>query len=239
MFPLTSVWPEAIFFDCDGVLVDSESVTAGTLSAWAAARLGLSPSQARRFAERARGKPTQSLLTVFAVQRAAVESTELAELDRHIDQIVRREARIMDGARAAIANLPMPKAIVSNASRDWVVDVAKRVGGPGLFGANLFSASEVGRAKPYPDVYRYATDRLGATPGYCVAVEDSIAGVVAARRAGIPVIGFVARKEEAHVAERLLRAGAAAIAQGMPSLGEQIRKLFSHQMSSFRQSDNS
>lgn len=234
MFDLTSAWPEAIFFDCDGVLVDSESVAAGTLSAWAVARLGFSPTQARRFAERARGMPTQSLLTVSAVQRAAVGLVELVELDRRIDQVVRREARIIDGVRDTIADLPMPKAIVSNASLDWVVDVAARIGGPGLFSANLFSAPEVGRVKPYPDVYRYAADCLGVTPGHCVAVEDSVAGVTAARRAGIPVIGFIVRKERTHVAERLLRAGAVAIAQGMPSLGQQIRKLSNHRMSGFR-----
>lgn len=219
-----SAWPEVIFFDCDGVLIDSESITTRVLYTWAVERLNLLPAQAQKFAEFARGLPTQSLWEAFAVQNAAVNLAELDELDRCIDQTVRYEACLMEGVHEVIASLHMPKAIVSNASFDWIVEVAERVG-RGLFGKNLFSASQVCRAKPFPDVYLYAVKQMNVLPSYCVAIEDSIAGVMAASLSGIPVIGFIDREDRHHIAKELLKAGAIEVAQGWPSLREKIYKI--------------
>jgi beta-phosphoglucomutase-like phosphatase (HAD superfamily) len=56
--------------------------------------------------------------------------------------------------------------------------------------AMVLSASDVERAKPAPDLYLLAAERLGLKPARCFAIEDSAAGVAAARAAGCPVIGF-------------------------------------------------
>lgn len=56
--------------------------------------------------------------------------------------------------------------------------------------AVVLSADDVVRAKPAPDLYVLAAQRLGLEPARCVAVEDSAAGVAAARAAGCPVVGF-------------------------------------------------
>jgi len=60
-----------------------------------------------------------------------------------------------------------------------------------LFAPNIFSAAEVARGKPHPDLFLFAARAMGAAPMDCLVIEDSVAGVQAARAAGMTVFGFV------------------------------------------------
>ena len=60
-----------------------------------------------------------------------------------------------------------------------------------LFAPNIFSAAEVAQGKPSPDLFLFAARAMGAAPCDCLVIEDSVAGVAAARAAGMTVFGFV------------------------------------------------
>ncbi len=67
----------------------------------------------------------------------------------------------------------------------------RRAGSQQIFGERVFSAEQVARPKPYPDVYLFAAQTLGVEPERCLVVEDSVAGLNAARAAGMKTIAFV------------------------------------------------
>jgi beta-phosphoglucomutase-like phosphatase (HAD superfamily) len=60
-----------------------------------------------------------------------------------------------------------------------------------LFEGRLFSATEVPRGKPAPDVFLFAAERMGASPARTAVIEDSVNGVLAGRAAGMTVFGYV------------------------------------------------
>jgi len=60
-----------------------------------------------------------------------------------------------------------------------------------FFDPNVFSASDVPRGKPAPDLFLYAAKKMGVEPGECIVVEDSPAGISAATAAGMKSIGFI------------------------------------------------
>jgi beta-phosphoglucomutase-like phosphatase (HAD superfamily) len=67
----------------------------------------------------------------------------------------------------------------------------RRAGLDEIVGERVFSAEQVARPKPYPDVYLFAAETLGVAPERCLVVEDSVAGLTAARAAGMMTIAFV------------------------------------------------
>jgi beta-phosphoglucomutase-like phosphatase (HAD superfamily) len=78
-----------------------------------------------------------------------------------------------------------------------------------LFDPHVFSASQVARGKPHPDVFLFAASRMGAEASGCLVLEDSVPGVQAAVAAGMAVIGFVgAAHDPARIGNQLVEAGA-------------------------------
>ncbi len=88
---------------------------------------------------------------------------------------------------------------------------------------NVFSVSQVKRSKPAPDVFLFAASQMGFDPNDCIVVEDSVAGVTAARRAGMRSIGFVGGGHAYDALQaRLSEAGAASICSSMAEIGDAI-----------------
>jgi beta-phosphoglucomutase-like phosphatase (HAD superfamily) len=87
--------------------------------------------------------------------------------------------------------VPLPAAVVSNSRMKRVQASVRRAGLQQVFGERVFSAEQVARPKPYPDVYLFAAQQLGVEPAKCLVVEDSVAGLNAARAAGMKTIAFV------------------------------------------------
>jgi haloacid dehalogenase superfamily, subfamily IA, variant 3 with third motif having DD or ED len=93
--------------------------------------------------------------------------------------------------RDALQRVTLPAAVVSNSRMARVNASVRRAGLQQIFGERIFSAEQVARPKPYPDVYLFAAKTLGVEPARCVVVEDSVAGLNAARAAGMKTIAFV------------------------------------------------
>jgi HAD superfamily hydrolase (TIGR01509 family) len=202
---------DAVLFDCDGVLVDSEGITNGVLRdmledlGWKLSRqecmrifLGKAVKDERALIEAHTGQPlTEEWLVRFRERRnerllAGVEPI------RHAVQAV---AAISDRVRGRIA-------CCSGADR-WKVEMqlAKCALLP-YFEGRIFSGHEMPRSKPAPDVYLAAMTPLGVTPGRCAVIEDTVTGVTAGVAAGATVFGY-SPPEAGHDAPAALKAAGA------------------------------
>ena len=183
---------KAVIFDCDGVLVDSEKL-ALEVELEVLAELGLT-FERDDYVLRFMGLSTEAF-------HAAVEEEARKRLGRSIDSEVRGSERLrqvmieqlteVPGALQAIAALKLPKAIASSGSRAGLERKLKQTGLWQHFAPYVYSADHVAKAKPAPDLFLHAAAALGAEPADCLALEDSVNGVIAARVAGMRVWGFL------------------------------------------------
>jgi HAD superfamily hydrolase (TIGR01509 family) len=179
-----------IIFDCNGVLVDSEpiamSVAAEELQA---VGLRVSPEVvARYFTGR---RPADMFADVEAATGITLPEGFGARVAARTLERLQHEVRSMPHVERALTWLRGPKAVASSSPIERVrasldcTDILR------YFGDNVFSASDVARGKPAPDLFRHVARSIGIVPQDCIVVEDSPAGVAAAVAAGMKAIGFV------------------------------------------------
>jgi HAD superfamily hydrolase (TIGR01509 family) len=227
-----SAWPWLVIFDCDGVLVDSETL-ALRCARRAFAELGIDLS-----AERARDLflgLSQPAMRETARTRLGLELPEgfEARLTRLTVETFERELKGVEGLREALNALAGPVCVASSSPPERIRASLNIVGYGDLFPGAVFSASEVTRGKPAPDLFLHAAGRLGVAPAECLVIEDSAPGVEAARRAGMTAFGFTggAHASGEPYRERLREAGAQTIFDDMrelPLLIESARRVPQH-----------
>lgn len=203
--------PEAVVFDNDGLLLDTESV-------WTRAEEDLFELRGTQFtpADKRELVGTSAEIAGGILERRLGEPGRAAELIEELNELVVAElehgVEAMIGARELLERLRergTPIGLVSNSPLRFVQRSIEIVGFEGLFDVVL-SAHEVAAPKPAPDPYLEACRRLGVDPGpSVVALEDSPTGVAAAKAAGLTVIGVpsiegIALEEAHHLAESLL-----------------------------------
>jgi HAD superfamily hydrolase (TIGR01509 family) len=179
---------EAVVFDLDGVVVDSEQV-------WDDVREQLAQERGGRWHDRAQA----DMMGMSSPEWSAYmhDVIGLPESPAEInDEVVRRMIErygeslpLLDGAIAAIHGLAarFTLGVASSSNRSIIELVLERAGVAGLFAA-VVSSEEVARGKPAPDVYLEAARRLGVEPERCAAIEDSSNGLRAAHAAGMRVV---------------------------------------------------
>jgi HAD superfamily hydrolase (TIGR01509 family) len=96
----------------------------------------------------------------------------------------------VDGVVEALDQITLPTCIASGGSHEKMRYTLRLTGLYDRFAGRIFSASEVTRGKPAPDLFLYAAERMGVDPAACAVVEDSRYGVEAARAAGMVALGF-------------------------------------------------
>ena len=214
---------DAVLFDCDGVLVDSEGITNGVLRemledlGWKLSPqecmrlfLGKAVKDERALIEHHTGRPlTEEWLVQFRERR----NERLLAGVRPIANAVEAVARISDRYQGRIA-------CCSGADR-WKVEMQlARCGLLPYFEGRIFSGHEMPRSKPAPDVYLAAMPPLAAAAARCAVVEDTVTGVPAGVAAGCVVFGY-SPPEAGHDAPAALRAaGASVIFTDMAQLPE-------------------
>lgn len=184
---------EAILFDCDGVLVDSEPLTNGVLrdmleeAGWA-----LTPDECMRIfvgktvrseAARIQAHTGQPLSDAWM---AAFYARRNAEIEAHLEPIAGAPMAV----RTLHARLQGRIACASGADRFKVEMQLQKVGLADCFAGRIFSGHEMARTKPAPDVYLAAAAAVGVPPGRCLVVEDTVTGVAAGVAAGATVWGY-------------------------------------------------
>jgi HAD superfamily hydrolase (TIGR01509 family) len=181
---------EAVVFDLDGVLVDSEQV-------WDEVREALAHERGGRWHERAQADMMGMSSPEWS--RYMHDVIGLPESPEEInDEVVRRmqdryaaELPVLPGAVDAVRRLAgtFRLGVASSSNRPLIDAVLAGTGLAGLFEATV-SSEEVQRGKPEPDVYLEAARRLGVEPGRAAAVEDSANGIRSAHAAGLRVLAI-------------------------------------------------
>ena len=181
---------EAVVFDLDGVIVDSEQV-------WDDVREQLVRERGGRWHDGAQaammGMSSPEWSRYLHDELGLTESPEEinAEVVRRMLARYREDLPLIDGAVDAVRRLAaeFPLGVASSSNRPLIEAVLERAGIAELFAA-VVSSEEVERGKPAPDVYLEAARRLGVAPERCAAIEDSSNGLRAAHAAGMRVIAI-------------------------------------------------
>jgi HAD superfamily hydrolase (TIGR01509 family) len=181
---------EAVVFDLDGVLLDSEEI-------WDRAREELARERGGRWHDRAQRDMMGMSSTEWSRYMADViglpDSPEEInrEVVRRLTELYREELPAIAGAREAVERLAArwPLGLASSSNRELIDLALELLGVEHLFTATV-SSEEVARGKPAPDVYLEAARRLGVDPTTAAAVEDSHNGILSAKAAGMRVIAI-------------------------------------------------
>lgn len=181
--------PALIIFDCDGVLIDSEVLSAGALID-ALADHGVAVDLAfvaRHFIGR-----SYSVIVSEVHARFGIALPPSFEDDYRARLLAAFEAELtaMEGAVEALAALDVPFCLATSSSPLRLAASLRITGLDGVFAGRSFTASEVARGKPAPDLFLHAAARMGADPAACVVIEDSGVGLAAGQAAGMEVWHF-------------------------------------------------
>jgi HAD superfamily hydrolase (TIGR01509 family) len=181
---------EAVVFDLDGVIVDSEHV-------WDAARESLARERGGHWHEGAQkdmmgmSSPEWSryMHDVIGLDESPVEIS--AEVVRRLEATYRQELPLLEGAEEAVARLAerWPLAVASSSNRP-IIDLVLELSGLDRYFRATVSSEEVAYGKPAPDVYLEAARLLGTELDNTAAVEDSRNGILAAKVAGMRVVAI-------------------------------------------------
>ena len=185
---------QAVVFDLDGVLVDSEQL-------WDQAREELARERGGRWHDRAQrdmmgmSSPewARYMHDVIGLDEPPEEiSTEVV---RRIERFYRRRLPLVDGAVDAVRRLAArwPLGVASSSNRE-IIDLVLELAGLAPYFRATVSSEEVGRGKPAPDVYLEAAGKLEVRAANCAAIEDSANGIRAGKNAGMRVVAIPNRR---------------------------------------------
>ena len=216
---------DLVIFDCDGVLVDSEVISCRAHAATLTRHgypiteeqvlhrfLGVSDREARLMIEREIGR---SLPDDFEAQ---VKEATL--------KFYAGDLKATAGVAAAIAAIDLPKCVASSGTPEKIRHGLECVGLYEQLSPHIFSATQVKRGKPAPDLFLFAAQQMGAAAARCLVIEDSLAGIEGALAAGMTVLGFHGGSHcGPGYGDRLLAAGAAVVFDDMRELPDLVRKV--------------
>ncbi|MDP5308144.1 HAD family hydrolase [Paracoccus spongiarum] len=181
--------PDLIIFDCDGVIADSEIISATVLIAQLA-ELGLPVTldEVRRDFL-GRSFPTVARLLRDRFGQPLPGDFEASYRRRLLDRFA-TELRPTPGLTEMLAGLTHPACVATSSSPPRVATTLAVLGLTARFGPHVFTASEVANGKPAPDLFLLAARRMGIAPARCLVVEDSPPGIAAGLAAGMQVLHY-------------------------------------------------
>ncbi|MBN1587800.1 MAG: HAD family hydrolase [Candidatus Omnitrophica bacterium] len=187
---------ECVIFDCDGVLVDSEPV-ANRILAEFLTDLGL-PTTTEESIALYMGRSSQDIrdMALKSLGRPLPEHF-FEEFNEKLLKVLAQETHAVPGITEVLDHIPYPVCVASSGTH---AKMELTLGNAGLlerFKGRIYSATEVPRGKPYPDLFLHAAEQMKAQPSRCVVVEDSAPGVQAGIAAGMKVLGYTRLAEEA------------------------------------------
>ncbi len=216
---------DLVIFDCDGVLVDSEVISCRahaevltrhgypiTSDQVLARFLGVSDREARLTIETEMGR---KLPDDFEAQM------KQAALQRYASELV-----AIPHIGDAVAAIGLPKCVASSGTPEKIRHGLTRAGLFDILTPHSFSAVQVARGKPAPDLFLFAAEQMKTRPARCIVIEDSVPGVIGGRAAGMTVLGFHGGSHcTAGHADLLRAAGAAVTFDDMRQLPGLIAKI--------------
>jgi HAD superfamily hydrolase (TIGR01509 family) len=215
---------DLVIFDCDGVLVDSEVISCRAHADMLTRHgypitadqvldrfLGVSDREARLAVEAETGRPLPADFEALMKQAA---------LDSYADDL-----SPIPYVAETIAALDVPKCVASSGTPEKIRHGLTCAGLYDLLAPHIFSATQVMRGKPAPDLFLFAAEQMKVPPERCVVIEDSVPGVTGALAAGMTVLGFHGGSHcRRGYADRLREAGASVTFDDMRQLPPLIER---------------
>ncbi len=217
---------ELIIFDCDGVLVDSERITAEVFSKVLNEECGLSLSL-DVLLETFMGQSSQKCLTIIEEMIGQKPPLGLeARYQNEINNALQESVTAITGIEKALTALSIPYCVASGGTHEKMRTTLGKTNLLGQFEGKLFSTSDVPRGKPYPDVFLHAAKSMQCLdPNRCLVIEDSPLGVEGGIAAGMTVFGFADLIKK----QKLIESGAHHIITEMSNLAKEIT-LYEHRV---------
>ena len=195
---LDELRPELVVFDCDGVLIDSEIISATTLLdllAGQGLRIDLEHVQ-RNFLGRSFPTVAASIRSDFDLD---LPPSFESDYRRILLESFREGLRPSEGIRSVLETLHVPYCVATSSSPERLHQSLKIAGLDRYFAGHAYTASEVERGKPAPDLFLHVAQREGVPPAACLVIEDSMPGVQAAEAAGMSVLRYIGGSHFDHV----------------------------------------
>jgi HAD superfamily hydrolase (TIGR01509 family) len=180
---------DLVIFDCDGVLVDSE-VISSRAHAQILTRHGY-PITADQVLERFLGvsDPEARQTIETEIGRKLPDDFE-TQVKQATLQFYAGDLRAISHVGEAIAAIGPPKCVASSGTPEKIRHGLSCAGLYDRLAPHIFSAAQVARGKPAPDLFLFAAQQMQVSPGRCLVIEDSVAGITGARAAGMTVLAF-------------------------------------------------
>lgn len=205
---------DLLIFDCDGTLVDTEHLHEAAVCT-AFLRFGVDLTDLGNFRYRFGGTVIRHIHKVAEAETGVriPYPLLLAEVHAYTERLLSDGTSIqpVPGIREALAALPQQKCVASNGNRAVVMHFLRVTGLATRFTpleTRVFTACQVSRPKPFPDLFLRAAASCGVPANRCLVIEDSVTGVTAAKAAGMSVIGYTGVSPLADAGALLSAAGA-------------------------------
>ncbi|WP_078530153.1 HAD family hydrolase [Thioclava sp. L04-15] len=180
---------ELVIFDCDGVLIDSEVISARMLIAELAEH-GIEIDMgfvARNFLGRSYPVVLQRVREEFGI---TLPDQFEADYRARLLVAFERDLKIMPGVAEVLSRLAVPFCAATSSSPARVARSLQLTGLSEAFAGRIFTASQVANGKPAPDLFLHAAAQMGAEPARCLVIEDSLMGLRAGQAAGMRLCHF-------------------------------------------------
>ncbi len=180
---------KCIIFDCDGVLIDSESIAIGVLVNMANA-LGANLDFKESLIA-LKGKSLNSCMTLISelIGKPLPEDFE-KDYRANTFETFKKEIQPIKGIKEVLENINLPFCVASSGPENKIRLNLEVTGLLPHFGDKIFSCYAIQKWKPEPDVFLWAAETMGYQPEDCLVIEDSVSGVKAARAGGFDVFGY-------------------------------------------------
>lgn len=212
---------ELIIFDCDGVLVDSERIANEVFARVLKEECGLSFTLNDMFDTFVGHSKKQCMQIVEEMIGQAPPPSLEHRYQHEINQELEKSVVAVTGIEQVLDEISQPICVASGGSIDKMQITLGKTNLLHRFNGNIFSATDVARPKPFPDIYLHAAQSMGCeNPDRCLVIEDSPLGVKGGISAGMTVIGFAELMNE----QKLKDAGAHRIIKSMSSLVDEINE---------------
>lgn len=186
---------KAIIFDCDGVLVDSESITMNVfIKLFSTYGVEMSYDYA---IEVLKGKAFDQIVNfVQENYKVTLHDDFEKQFRQKTFEAFQNDIQAIKGLKETVSQLTIPFAVASNGPMNKMELTLKTTGLFSYFKRNMFSAYDLQAWKPDPKVFLTAAKHLGFSPKECLIIEDSMSGVIAAQNGGFDVMVYVGDQDE-------------------------------------------